>query len=183
MLSAYLNARIFTGETYLDGHAVLTENGRITGVVPVAEVPSHAVSNDLNGATLAPALIDLQIYGGNGRLFPKHPDVTTLRAMYEYCKAGGAAHFMPTIPTMSFEVMLETIAAVKQYWDEGGQGILGLHLEGPFMNPEKKGAHLTKYIKSPQKFYAEIGKNRHLGIDCIKLDLTVHPSPQKFVTI
>lgn len=151
MLSAYLNARIFTGDKYLDGHAVLTENGRITGVVPVAEIPSNAVSNDLDGATLAPALIDLQIYGGNGGLFPLHPTAETLKSIYDYCREGGAAHFMPTIPTMSLEVMLQSIAAVKVYWEQGGQGVLGLHLEGPFMNNEKRGAHLTKYIKSPTR--------------------------------
>jgi N-acetylglucosamine-6-phosphate deacetylase len=151
MLNAWLNARIFTGETYLQEHAVLTEKGRITAVVPVTEVPSHAVSNDLQGATLAPALIDLQIYGGNGGLFPLHPTVETLKSMYDYCREGGAAYFMPTIPTMSFEFMLQTITAVKEYWEQGGQGVLGLHLEGPFMNPEKRGAHLTQFIKSPTK--------------------------------
>ncbi|SFE24547.1 N-acetylglucosamine 6-phosphate deacetylase [Chitinophaga sp. CF118] len=151
MLKAWTNATIFTGKTILHAHAVLTENGLITSVVPVAEVPAHAVITDLKGATLAPALIDLQIYGGNGGLFPLHPNVATLEAIYAYCKAGGAAFFMPTIPTMSFDVMLQSIEAVKQYWAQGGEGVLGLHLEGPFMNPEKKGAHLTQYIKSPTK--------------------------------
>jgi N-acetylglucosamine-6-phosphate deacetylase len=149
MLRAYLNATIFSGETLFYAHAVLTENGRITAVVPVAEVPSHATVIDLAGAILAPALIDLQIYGGNGGLFPLHPDVATLQAMYDYCKSGGAAYFMPTIPTMSFEVMLQAIQAVKDYWEQGGEGVLGLHLEGPFINNEKRGAHLTQFIKSP----------------------------------
>lgn len=149
MINAYLNARIFTGETYLDGHAVLTENGRISAVIPVAEVPAAAVSNDLNGALLAPALIDLQIYGGNGGLFPLHPDAATIKSIYDYCREGGAAYFMPTIPTMSPAVMLQSISAVKAYWEQGGQGVLGLHLEGPFINNEKKGAHLTQFIKSP----------------------------------
>jgi N-acetylglucosamine-6-phosphate deacetylase len=151
MLSAYLNATIFTGETLFYAHAVLTENGRITGIVPVADVPSDAVSIDLDGAILAPALIDLQIYGGNGDLFPLHPSAATLHSMYAYCRNGGAAFFMPTIPTMSFEVMLQAIQAVKDYWAEGGEGVLGLHLEGPFINNEKKGAHLTQFIKSPTK--------------------------------
>lgn len=149
MLKAYQNAIVYTGKSILEGHAVLTENGLITGVIPVAEVPSHAEIIDLKGASLAPALIDIQIYGGNDRLFPQDPDVTTIEAMYEYCKAGGAAYFAPTIPTMSSDVMLKTMQAVKQYWDKGGKGVLGLHLEGPFMNPEKRGAHLTQYIKSP----------------------------------
>lgn len=149
MLTAYLNSRIFTGDTFLQDHAVLTENGRITGVVPVAAIPSSAKQTDLKGAVLAPALIDLQIYGGNKKLFPLHPDTATLEAMLAYCKSGGAPFFMPTIPTHSPEVMLQAITAVRQYWEQGGAGVLGLHLEGPFINPEKKGAHLTQYIKKP----------------------------------
>jgi N-acetylglucosamine-6-phosphate deacetylase len=149
MLKAYVNSTIFTGDTQLEDHAVLTEDGYIKDVLPVKDVPTQAILIDMNGATLAPALIDLQIYGGNGRLFPLQPDVATLQAMYEYCLAGGASHFMPTIPTHSFEVIRSCIAAVREYWEQGGEGVLGLHLEGPFMNPEKKGAHLTQYIKIP----------------------------------
>lgn len=130
-------------------HAVLTDNGRIIGVLPVTEVPEGSKTVNLGGATLAPALIDLQIYGGNGKLFPYSTDIPSLAATYEYCRGGGAAYFMPTVPTSSWEVMLRSIQAVKDYWEQGGKGVLGLHLEGPFMNPEKRGAHLLQYITSP----------------------------------
>jgi N-acetylglucosamine-6-phosphate deacetylase len=172
MLSAYLNATVFTGEKRLEGHAVLTEEGKIRAVIPATEVPSHAVINDLKGATVAPALIDLQIYGGNGGLFPLHPTVETLKSMYDYCKAGGAEYFMPTIPTMSLEVMLQSITAVKEYCYQGGRGVLGLHLEGPFINPEKRGAHLTQYIKSPTK--EDIALLLEHGRDVIKM-MTLAP--------
>jgi N-acetylglucosamine-6-phosphate deacetylase len=149
MLRAYINTRIFTGDLWLDGYAVLTQDGRIQDVLPQAQIPADAELTDLKGDILAPGYIDLQIYGGNGKLFPFTPDSATLRATYEYCSAGGAAFFMPTIPTHSPEVISKSIEAVRQYWQEGGAGVLGLHLEGPFINPEKKGAHLTRYIKQP----------------------------------
>ncbi|HEY0611057.1 MAG TPA: N-acetylglucosamine-6-phosphate deacetylase [Chitinophaga sp.] len=149
MSVTYVNARIFTGDRFLNDHAVLTDNGRIIGVWPVTEVPEGSKTVNLGGATLAPALIDLQIYGGNGKLFPYSTDIPSLAATYEYCRGGGAAYFMPTVPTSSWEVMLRSIQAVKDYWEQGGKGVLGLHLEGPFMNPEKRGAHLLQYITSP----------------------------------
>jgi N-acetylglucosamine-6-phosphate deacetylase len=149
MSVTYVNARIFTGDRFLNDHAVLTDNGRIIGVLPVTEVPEGSKTVNLAGATLAPALIDLQIYGGNGKLFPYSTDIPSLAATYEYCRGGGAAYFMPTVPTSSWEVMLRSIQAVKDYWEQGGKGVLGLHLEGPFMNPEKRGAHLLQYITSP----------------------------------
>jgi len=149
MLNAYSNCRIFTGDNWLEDHAVLSENGRITDIVSPKAIPPHATIHDLKGADLVPAFIDLQIYGGNGRYFPALPDVASIRATYEYCKAGGAAFFMITIPTHSPEVILQSIAAVKAYWEQGGEGCLGLHLEGPYISPEKNGAHIPKYIKAP----------------------------------
>lgn len=149
MLNAYSNCRIFTGDNWLENHVVLSENGRITDIVASNEIPTHATLHDLNGADLVPAFIDLQIYGGNGRYFPTLPDVESIKATYEYCKAGGAAFFMITIPTQSAEMIVKSIAAVKEYWAQGGQGCLGLHLEGPYISPEKNGAHKLEYIKQP----------------------------------
>lgn len=133
----------------MEDHAVLTDKGRIIGILPASEIPENTQLVKLPGLTLAPSLIDLQIYGGNDQLFPYQLDTASLKATYEYCRGGGAAHFMPTVPTSSWEVMLKSIQAVKEYWEQGGAGVLGLHLEGPFMNPEKRGAHLLQYITTP----------------------------------
>ncbi|SDG47425.1 N-acetylglucosamine-6-phosphate deacetylase [Chitinophaga filiformis] len=172
MLRAYINTRIFTGDLWLDGYAVVTDQGRIQQVLPQAQIPEDAELTDLKGAILAPAFIDLQIYGGNGKLFPLTPDSATLKATYEYSSAGGAAFFMPTIPTHSPEVIRKSIEAVRRYWDEGGKGVLGLHLEGPFINPEKKGAHLTRYIKQPTA--ADINELLSIGEGIIKM-MTLAP--------
>lgn len=149
MLTAYVNSTIFTGDACLQGYAVLTSEGRITDVLPLAQVPADAGVVDLKDTYLSPAFIDLQIYGGNGRIFPSQLDSATLHAIYEYSSAGGAAFFMPTLPTHSYLAIRQAIEAVRRYWEEGGPGVLGLHLEGPFINPEKKGAHPEKYIKIP----------------------------------
>jgi N-acetylglucosamine-6-phosphate deacetylase len=172
MLRAYINTRIFTGDLWLDGYAVVTDQGRIQQVLPQAQIPEEAELTDLKGAILAPAFIDLQIYGGNGRLFPLTPDSATLKATYDYSSAGGAAFFMPTIPTHSSEVIRKSIEAVRQYWEEGGKGVLGLHLEGPFINPEKKGAHLAQYIKQPTA--ADIDELLAVGKGIIKM-MTLAP--------
>lgn len=151
MSVTYVNARIFTGEKILEQHAVTTENGLITALVPMNELQQSANRVDLQGALLAPAFIDLQIYGGNGKVFSLYPSVDALEATVNYSKAGGAAWIMPTVATIGEEVMLNAMKAVREYWKQGLTGVLGLHLEGPFINPKKKGAHLEQYIHSPSQ--------------------------------
>ena len=69
MLTAYTNGKIFTGEAIENNKAVLTDNEVIVGIVNADAIPSQYRAEDLKGFTLAPAFIDMQIYGGNGKLF------------------------------------------------------------------------------------------------------------------
>ena len=98
---------------------------------------------------VVPGFIDLQVYGGNGILFSDNPTVETLGKLVSSCLAGGTTSILPTIATNSFEVILKSIDAVKLYIRQNKGGVLGIHLEGPFLNPSKKGAHLEKYIIKP----------------------------------
>lgn len=148
--AALIPDRIFTGENFLQEHAILVEEDKITNVIPLVELPSEIDQQVLKGKQIAPAFIDLQIYGGNGKMFSLFPTTESLTATYQYCIKGGASHFMATVATNSHDVMYKAIAAVKDYWEQGLPGLLGLHLEGPYLNPEKKGAHLTQYIKQPE---------------------------------
>src|SRR5689334_15260336 len=86
---------------------------------------------------IVPAFIDLQIYGAYGRLLAVHPDVTSLEAIVEWSRKGGAAWSMPTVATNTKEVFFRSIDAVKAYWKNKGPGVLGLHLEGPWINEVK----------------------------------------------
>lgn len=172
MPTSYVNATIFTGEEVLKNHAVSTDNGLITSITPTEEIPEGHEIVDLQGAYLTPALIDLQIYGGNGEVFSMYPSVQSLTGTYEYSKAGGAAYIMPTVATISPGIMLQAMQAVRAYWQEGRKGILGLHLEGPFINPAKKGAHLPQYIKQPTQ--EDIDWILENGSDVVKI-ITLAP--------
>jgi N-acetylglucosamine-6-phosphate deacetylase len=148
MITAYHNGRIFTGDEIVENKCILTENGIVLDIISNSEIPSDAILIDLKGNLIAPTLIDLQIYGGNGEMFGEYPSVKNLENTYHYCLAGGAAYFMPTVATNSDKIMYDAIQAVKDYWQQGGKGVLGLHLEGPYMNIEKRGAHIREFIKN-----------------------------------
>ena len=149
MQKNYLADKIFTGEDWLSNVVVVTENGVIKKVVQREETNSVLDSINFQYSTLIPAFIDLQIYGANKKLFAVYPTVEALDDLYSYCKTGGAVLFQPTLATNIMDVFFRGIDAVRQYWNEGRSGVIGLHLEGPWLNPEKRGAHPKELIHSP----------------------------------
>lgn len=149
MLTAYSAYKIFTGQEWLNNSAVLIENNFISDVVSLNDLPS-SVSVIQHVPILAPALIDIQIYGAASKLFSVYPSVETLHKMKMYCNKGGAKYFLPTIATNTSDVFKKGIDAIQDYWKSGGEGIPGLHIEGPWINKIKRGAHIENFIHSPE---------------------------------
>jgi N-acetylglucosamine-6-phosphate deacetylase len=149
MKQAYLADEIFTGTNTLSGKVLLTENNRITGIPSAGDLPSGYELRAFPGCLIAPAFIDLQIYGGNGKLFSHSLDAESLEATRDYCASGGCSHFMITMATNSMENFFKGIETVRAWLASGKKGLLGLHLEGPWISPAKKGAHIEAFIKKP----------------------------------
>ncbi|GAC1589438.1 MAG: N-acetylglucosamine-6-phosphate deacetylase [Ginsengibacter sp.] len=142
----YKAKRIFTGHHFLDDHSIIVEDGHVADIVPSSVIGDDTLPlHDL----IAPSFIDLQIYGAGGKLLAVYPEADSLFKLRDYCIAGGANHFMPTVATNTYEVFYRAIDAVKSYWNAGGEGALGLHVEGPWINVLKRGAHLEHCIHSP----------------------------------
>ncbi|MES2331643.1 MAG: N-acetylglucosamine-6-phosphate deacetylase [Bacteroidota bacterium] len=142
----YAAEKIFTGNEWLTDSAVIVTDGKISDIVPSA-VLNERPSTKYH--LIAPAFIDIQIYGAHDKLLSVYPETDSLYRLYDYCSKGGASHFQPTVATNTTEVFHKSIDAVRAYWKEGGKGCLGLHIEGPWIHPLKKGAHLEQFIHSP----------------------------------
>ena len=149
MLSAIIAGKIFTGETWLIDHAIIIEEELILDVIPVNQIPSEATCIHFSNHIIAPCFIDLQIYGAKESLLAVEPTIETLQKMYEYCVEGGAHYFQPTIATNTYEVIYTCIDAINAYKKAGGKGIIGLHVEGPWISKAKRGAHVEAYIHAP----------------------------------
>ncbi len=145
----YTADSVFTGETFLARHAIITKDGVIQDVVPVDSLSSSQRAEHFAGCSIVPALIDLQIYGAYGKLLAVYPDTDSLHKLKVYCEKGGAAFCLPTVATNTKDVLFRCVDAVRDYWRTGGKGILGLHLEGPWINPSKRGAHIETLIHPP----------------------------------
>ena len=144
----YTANRIFTGREWLEGMAIVISNGRIAELLPVRELDAAAIEH-LGDTMLVPAFIDIQLYGAGGKLFSVFPEPGSLRSLAEHNLLGGTTLCLPTMATNELSVFRAGIDAIRQYWDQGGEGIYGIHLEGPWINPVRKGVHQEKYIHVP----------------------------------
>lgn len=142
----YSADKIFTGTAWLYHKVLVVVNNKVVDIVPLANIDNTTA---LHFPIIAPAFIDIQIYGAYDKLLAVNPEADTLHKLYTYCSKGGASHFQPTVATNSYAVFYKCIDAVSAYWKEGGKGCIGLHLEGPWIHPKKKGAHIESFIHSP----------------------------------
>jgi N-acetylglucosamine-6-phosphate deacetylase len=125
-----------------EGLAVLVEGERIHAVVP-ADDPrvARAARVGLGGKLLLPGFIDVQVNGGGGLLFNDAPTVDTLRGIAAAHRQFGTVGLLPTLITDTAEKMRAALEAVDAAIAQGVPGILGIHLEGPFLAPARKGIH------------------------------------------
>ncbi len=139
----YSAKALFTGSEWLNDVVVHIENELVVGI----EQKGFDVNNAI--PFIIPALIDLQLYGACGKLLSEFPEKETIEKIYQFCIEGGAAFFQPTIASQSMDIIHASIDAVKDYKAAGGKGCIGLHLEGPWIHPNKKGAHDVSVIHVP----------------------------------
>jgi len=147
--AALTNAIVHTGDAVLPDAVVLIDGDRIAEVRPAGGVPAGVLVRDLGGGILAPGFIDLQVNGGGGALFNESPDVETLRRIARAHRRFGTTGLLPTVITDSRNVRRAAVAAVRQAMADGEPGILGIHLEGPHINAERRGVHDARFIAPP----------------------------------
>lgn len=140
MALALTGARVFDGRRIREGLAVVIDDGRIGAVTTEAALPAGMERRRLDGL-LAPGFIDVQVNGGGGVLFNDSPTVEGIRAIGAAHRRFGTTGFLPTLVTDTRAKMAAAIAAVRAGIAAGVPGLLGIHIEGPFLNPERKGVH------------------------------------------
>ena len=101
--------------------------------------PSAPPEGAIRAPIVAPGFIDIQINGARDRQFNDSPDVATIEAIVLGARQGGTAHVLPTFITAPGRSYAAAIDAARDA--RGMVGVLGLHLEGPFLNPERRGVH------------------------------------------
>ncbi|MDF7666674.1 N-acetylglucosamine-6-phosphate deacetylase [Orbaceae bacterium ESL0727] len=149
---ALINCRLYTGYEILDNHAVIIENDKIKQIIKQSDLPTDIERQDLQGAMVAPGFIDLQVNGCGGVQFNETLDalnIATLEQMQATNLRSGCTSFLPTLITASDEFMIKAVQVMRDYLNQHQNQALGLHLEGPYINVEKKGIHDPQFIRQP----------------------------------
>lgn len=146
--TSLINATVFTGESVHTDSSVVIEDGLIAEIcVESRPATGRLTEIDLQGRRLVPGFIDLQVNGGGGVLFNDSPTVESLRTIAAAHARFGTTGFLPTLISDDDDVMRAAIDAVRRALQEGVPGVMGLHLEGPFLNPRRHGAHNANKIR------------------------------------
>lgn len=146
MTTALINGRIFAGDRFVCDHSVIIDGAKIVSIVPAQQTPGDCKIYDLNDAILAPGFIDTQVNGGGGRLFNDAPTVETIREIGLVHRQFGTTGFLPTLISDKLDIVEQAINAVDDAIEDGVPGVLGIHIEGPFLSTDRKGVH------DPSKF-------------------------------
>lgn len=170
MTHALVNARVLTEEGWHDDMAVVLDGEHIAALLPASDPSLQDMPRqDLGGALLLPGFIDVQVNGGGGVLFNEAPTVETIRRIGAAHRRYGTTGFLPTLISDDLDVMRAALTAVEQALEQGVPGVLGIHLEGPYLAPARKGVHDPKYFHVPGSEELALLCAPHRGIRLVTL--------------
>lgn len=146
---ALVNGRVLTAHGFESDLAVLIEDGTIVALQSASMPRDGFEAIDLNERALVPGFIDTQVNGGGDVLFNDAPTVDGIRRIAEAHRRYGTTGLLPTLISDDVVVMQQAIAAVRDAIAQGVPGVLGIHLEGPYLAPARKGVHAAEKFHTP----------------------------------
>lgn len=142
------NGAVLTDHGFQTDVCVVVEDGHIVSVLHGAP-PASGEHIDLQGGYLVPGFIDVQVNGGGGVLFNNDTSVQALATIAQGHRKYGTTGLLPTLISDDAEVMQRAVAATRAAITQGVPGVLGIHLEGPYIAPARKGTHNADKFRVP----------------------------------
>ena len=161
------NAHVLTERGFERDACVVVEDGFIVAVLHGEPPAGDAI--DLDGGYLVPGFIDAQVNGGGGVLFNNDTSVDAIAAIGRAHRQFGTTGFLPTLISDDAEVMQRAIAATRDAISQGVPGVLGIHLEGPYLAPARKGTHDDAKFRVPDDAEIAMATSLENGISLLTL--------------
>lgn len=169
---ALTNCTLYTGSQVLENQALVIDGSTIVKMLPDTQIAPEVPRLNGRGWAATPGFIDLQLNGCGGVMFNDAITVHTLDIMHLTNLRSGTTSFLPTLITTSDRAMGDAIALVSEYRRRYPHRVLGLHLEGPYLNPKRSGIHNKTYIRPADE--AMVQRIVQAGPEVVKL-ITLAP--------
>lgn len=146
MIFRFHNGRVALPTGAVGAADIAIADGAIVSVTPAADTPADEAV-DLGGGWLLPGFVDTQVNGGGGVLFNDQVDVEAIAAIGAAHARYGTTAFLPTLISDTPAQIASALAAVDAAIEQGVPGVVGIHIEGPFINEVKRGIHEAHRIR------------------------------------
>ena len=147
MTTAVCARQLFDGERWLADHALILKDDLIQTVLPANLLPADITRVDLGDGTLAPGLIDIQVNGGGDVMLNNQPNADGVARIAAGHLQFGTTGLLPTVISDTRDTQQAAATAVGEARANGSAGILGLHIEGPFFDMQRRGTHNADMIR------------------------------------
>ena len=161
------NGHVLTERGFERDVCVVVEDGFIVALLH-GDPPSGDLI-DLDGGYLVPGFIDAQVNGGGGVLFNNDTSVDAINAIGRAHRRFGTTGFLPTLISDDAAVMQRAITATRDAIEQGVPGVLGIHLEGPYLAPARKGTHDDAKFRVPDADEIAMATSLDNGISLLTL--------------
>lgn len=165
-------ARIFDGQQILDQHVIVVVDDKINKIIAENEIGNGfngAERIEFDGGLLTAGFVDIQVNGGGGVLLNDTPTIEGIKAIIAAHRKFGTTSMLPTLISDSFDKMKTVVAVADQALATGMDGIVGLHLEGPYFNVDRKGVHLESMIRPVDEGVEALYKSLKNGVLMVTL--------------
>jgi N-acetylglucosamine-6-phosphate deacetylase len=140
-------SRVLAPQGWLESAAVGIEQGRIAWIGPASDAPTARTRIEAGDDLIAPGFIDLQVNGGGGHLLNDAPTVEAIQGIASAHRRFGTTGLLPTLISDRAEILELALQSAREAIRRKVPGVLGLHLEGPYLAPDRRGVHRAEHFR------------------------------------